>query len=155
MTGTGALMYQAVGTFWTPWAGVPPEDSGPLSIDVAYDRTHLAVDDKATATVTITNNTTGDLMMVIADLGVPPGFDVEAEDLDALVEAGTFRRYEMTGRQIIVYFDLIGPGAPLAFSYDVIARNPMRGEAPASAAYLYYDPAERHIARPIPFQVEE
>ncbi|MBI5489522.1 MAG: hypothetical protein HY905_19470 [Deltaproteobacteria bacterium] len=155
MTGTGSMMYQAVGTYWTPWDGVPPEEAGPLTIDVGYDRTHLAVDDKATATVILTNNTTGDLMMVIADLGIPPGFDVETEDLDALVGSGTFRRYELTARQIIVYFDLIGPGAPLEFTYDVIARNPMRGEAPPSDAYLYYDPSRRHIARPIPFEVAE
>jgi uncharacterized protein YfaS (alpha-2-macroglobulin family) len=154
MTGTGTMMYQTVGTFWTPWAGVPPEDPGPLTIDVAYDRTHLAVDDTAAATVTITNNTTGDLMMVIADLGIPPGFDVQTDDLDALVAAGTFRRYELTARQIIVYFDLIGPGTPLTFTYDLVARNPMRGEAPPSVAYLYYDPAQRNVARPIPFEVD-
>jgi hypothetical protein len=153
MRGTGSMMYQAVGTFWTPWAGVPPETPGPLSIGVAYDRTHLVVDDTATATVTITNNTTGDLMMVIADLGIPPGFDVDTADLDALVAAGTFRRYELTGRQIIVYFDIIRPGDPLVFEYDLVARNPMRGEAPPSTVYLYYDPSLRNTARPIMVEV--
>ena len=153
-TGSGSLMYQTVGTYWTPWDGVPPETTGPLSIDVAYDRTHLAVDDRVTATVTLTNHTTGDLMMVIADLGVPPGFDIDTEDFDALVAAGTFRRYEPTGRQVILYFDQLVPGPPVVFAYDLIARNPMRGEAPASTAYLYYDPTVRNIARPVQLQVE-
>jgi hypothetical protein len=155
MTGSGTLMYQTVGTYWMPWDEVPPETTGPLSIDVAYDRTSLAVDDTVTATVTLTNNTAGDLMMVIVDLGIPPGFDVDTEDLDALVEAGTFRRYEMTGRQIIVYFDQISMGPPIVFEYDLVARNPMRGEAPPSDAYLYYDPRSRSVARPFRIQVEE
>jgi hypothetical protein len=154
MTGSGSLMYQTVGTYWTPWDGVPVEPVGPLSIDVAYDRTHLAVDDRVTATVTLTNNTAGDLMMVIADLGVPPGFDLDTEDLDALVAAGTFRRYEPAGRQVIVYFDQLVPGPPVVFGYDLIAHNPMRGEAPSSTAYLYYDPTVRTTARPIPLLVD-
>ncbi|NMC69365.1 MAG: hypothetical protein GYA57_04755 [Myxococcales bacterium] len=154
LTGSGSLMYQIVGSYWMPWAEVPSEPAGPLSIEVAYDRTHLAVDDRVTATVTLTNNTRGDLMMVIADLGVPPGFDLDTEDLDALVAAGTFRRYEPTGRQVILYFDRLVPGPPVVFSYDLIARNPMRGEAPASAAYLYYDPSVRTSARPIRLEVD-
>ncbi|MBN1771344.1 MAG: hypothetical protein JXB32_08795 [Deltaproteobacteria bacterium] len=154
MTGSGSLMYQTVGTYWMPWDGVPTEATGPLSIAVAYDRAHLAVDDRVTATVTLTNNTTGDLMMVIADLGVPPGFDLDTEDLDALVAAGTFRRYEPTGRQVILYFDQLVPGPPVVLSYDLIARNPMRGEAPASTAYLYYDPAVRNVARPVQLEVD-
>jgi hypothetical protein len=107
-----------------------------------------------TATVTLTNNTAGDLMMVIADLGVPPGFDLDTEDLDALVAAGTFRRYEPAGRQVIVYFDQLVPGPPVVFGYDLIAHNPMRGEAPSSTAYLYYDPTVRTTARPIPLLVD-
>ena len=48
--GTGGLAYQVVGRYFTPWEEKPADE--PLSIDVAYDRTHLAQNDIATATAT-------------------------------------------------------------------------------------------------------
>ena len=56
----------------------------PLSIDVAYDRTRLAQDDIATATATVRNNLNKTANMVMVDLGIPPGFDLLSEDLQAL-----------------------------------------------------------------------
>lgn len=154
MTGNGSLMYQTVGTFWTPWSDVPEEPTGPISIDVEYDRTDLAVNDTATVNVRVTNNTAGALMMVMVSLGVPPGFDVMSDDLDGLVTDGVFRRWEATGRQVLLYFDEIEAGAPVELSYHLVARNPMRGEAPPSSAYLYYDPDVRVTAPPIDLSVE-
>ena len=55
--------------------------SEPLSIDVAYDRTHLAQDDIATASATVRNNLDKTANMVMVDLGIPPGFDLLSEDL--------------------------------------------------------------------------
>lgn len=153
-TGTGSLMYQTVGTYWMPWDDVPEEPVGAMSIDVSYDRTNLEVDDTATATVRLTNNTGGSLMMVLVDIGIPPGFDLQTDDLDALVSAGVFRRYERAGRQLIIYFDEIPAGAPVEFSYRLVARNPMRGEAPATTAYLYYEPETRYFSLPIHMEVE-
>ena len=154
MTGEGSLMYQTVGTYWMPWEDVPEELVGPMSIDVSYDRTSLEVDDTVSVNVTLTNNTSGSLMMVLIDLGIPPGFDLQTDDLDALIAAGVFRRYERAGRQLLLYFDEIGPGDPMELSYRLIARNPMRGEAPASSAYLYYEPDVRTMARPVEIEVD-
>ena len=53
----------------------------------------------------------------------------------------------------IIYFDLIRPGDPLVFTYDLVARNPMRGEAPPSTVYLYYDPSVRNMGRPTLIEV--
>jgi hypothetical protein len=48
---------------------------------VAYDRTHLAQNDIATATATIRNNLPKTANMVMVDLGIPPGFELLSEDL--------------------------------------------------------------------------
>ena len=66
--------------------GTRSRPNEPLSIDVAYDRTHLAQDDIATATATVTNNLPKTANMVMVDLGIPPGFDLLSEDLQ------TYRR---------------------------------------------------------------
>jgi hypothetical protein len=72
--GKGSLAYQLVGNYFLPWDQKPPFE--PLSIDVAYDRTHLAQNDLAIATATIKNNLDKTAKMVMVDLGIPPGFDL-------------------------------------------------------------------------------
>ena len=57
-----------------------------------YDRTHLTQDDIATATATIRNNLPKTANMVMVDLGIPPGFDLLSEDLQAFVEKSASRR---------------------------------------------------------------
>ena len=65
------------------------------------------------------------------------------EDLSRLVEQGLIARYELTGRQIIVYLEDFPSEAPLAFSYRLRARFPMRAQTPPSSAYDYYNPTAR------------
>ena len=82
--GKGGLAYQVVGSYFLPWDEKPANE--PLSIDVAYDRARLTQDDIATATATIRNNLPKAANMVMVDFGIPPGFDLLSEDLQAYIE---------------------------------------------------------------------
>src|SRR6202043_730286 len=82
--GTGGLAYQVVGRYFTPWEEKPATE--PLSIDVTYDRTKLAQNDIATEKVTVRNNLKKTANMIMVDLGIPPGFDLLSEDLQAFQE---------------------------------------------------------------------
>jgi len=83
-------------------------------------------------------------------LGIPPGFSVNTEDLNALVAqfdnvspgyaGATIERYELTGRQILLYIGNLSGGEPLRFSYGLTAKFPLRAQTPASNAYDYYNP---------------
>ena len=84
--GKGGFAYQVVGSYFLPWDEKSANE--PLSIDVAYDRTHLTQDDVAAATATIKNNLTKNANMVMVDLGIAPGFDLLSEDLQSYVEKG-------------------------------------------------------------------
>ena len=68
------------------WAGadVPEEPVGPMSIDVAYDRTELSVNDTIEVSVRVELKA-GAARQAIVDLGVPPGFEVAGEDLADLI----------------------------------------------------------------------
>jgi uncharacterized protein YfaS (alpha-2-macroglobulin family) len=86
----------------------------------------------------------------IVDLGLPPGFTVETEDLARLVArfqdvppdyAGAkIERFELTGRQIIIYVTDLAGEQPLEFSYRLRAKFPLKAQTPASTAYDYYNP---------------
>ncbi|HUX77281.1 MAG TPA: hypothetical protein VMY40_11640 [Anaerolineae bacterium] len=93
--------------------------------------------------------------MALIDLGVPPGFAVLTEDLSRLVEQGVIARYELTGRQIIIYLEDFSSEAPLAFSYRLRARFPMQAQTPPSSAYDYYNPADTTVRAPLEVTVSE
>ena len=155
--GGGNLMYQVTTQYYLPWDQVPPTppDEEPITIDLAYDRTELAVNDVVTVDVRVQLHKKGVVKMALIDLGVPPGFAPLTEDLSQLVEQGLIARYELTGRQVIIYLEDLAYGTPLTFSYRLRARFPMRAQTPPSSAYDYYNPESPAIREPLLLTVEE
>ena len=151
--GEGSMLYQVVGRFYTPWSAAQPVQE-PMSIEVAYDKTQLAVNDVVTARVKVTNNRPGAAQMIIVDLGIPPGFEVQTADLEKLVEDKTIQKYEMTGRQIIVYFERIAGSGVIEFQYGLRAKFPLRAQTPSSRVYEYYNPENEGTASPQAILVE-
>jgi len=156
-SGHGNLMYQVATRYYLPWDAVPPtpEMEELITIDVDYDRTALAVNDEVTVDVRVRLNKEGVVKMALIDLGVPPGFVVLTEDLSRLVEKGIIARYELTGRQIIIYLEDFSSGAPLTFNYRLRARFPMRAQTPPSSAYDYYNPSDLTVRAPLEVMVSE
>ncbi len=153
MQGEGRLQYGIVTRYHEPWDQAP-EPEGPLSIEVSYDRTHLEVDDMVTVTVRVTNTSMDYADMVMVDLGIPPGFDLVRQDLDDLVAQGVFSKYEHTERQLLLYFTVIRPDAPKVFSYGIVARDPIRAQAPRSRVYSYYNPEVGSETEPVDIEVQ-
>jgi hypothetical protein len=155
--GGGNLMYQVATSYYLPWDQVPMvEMMGELmTIDVGYNRTTLAVNDEVTVDVGVRLNKEGVVKMALIDLGVPPGFTVLTEDLSRLVEQGVIARYELTGRQIIVYLEDFSSESPLRFSYRLRARFPLRAQTPPSSAYDYYNPTDTTVKAPLAVTVSE
>ena len=140
-----------------PWSERPAHES--LSIDVTYDRTRLAQNDVATATATVRSNLDKPANMVMVDLGIPPGFDLLSEDLQAYQEktarqkGGRLEKFSQTATQAILYFDSLAPGAQVTLSYRLRAKYPIRARTFASRAYEYYDPEVQSVARPMLLEV--
>jgi len=157
--GKGGLAYQVVGRYFLPWDRKPENE--PLSIDVAYDRTHLAQDDVATATATIKNNLAKSANMVMVDLGIPPGFDLLSEDLQSYHEksagqkSGRLEKFSLTATQAILYFDAIAPGDTVTMHFRLRAKYPIRARTFQSRVYEYYDPAVSSVARPTLLEVRK
>ena len=152
--GEGGMMYQVVTRYYLPWKGVEGEPRETLSIDVKYDKTKLKQDDIVTADVTIRNNAPGEVKMLIVDLGIPPGFQVQTTDLWDLVEHGKVQRFEMTGRQVVLYIETMKAGETLELSYRMQAQFVIKAKAPKSTVYKYYNPEERSDSRPFDIEVK-
>jgi hypothetical protein len=156
LEGGGNLMYQVATRYYLPWDQVPPKPEAQelINIEVDYDRTALAVNDTLQVNVGVRLNQPGLVKMALIDLGVPPGFTVLSEDLNRLVEQGLIARYELAGRQIIVYLENFSSEVPLHFNYRLQARFPMRAQTPPSSAYDYYNPADLTVRAPLEVVVE-
>jgi uncharacterized protein YfaS (alpha-2-macroglobulin family) len=155
--GKGGLAYQVVSDYFTPWNEKPSNE--PLSISVNYDRTQLAQDDIAKATATVKNTLSKSANMVMIDLGIPPGFDLLSEDLQAYQDqsagkkSGRMEKFTMTATQAILYFDSIAPGDTVTVKYRLRAKYPIHARTFQSRVYEYYDPAVGSIAKPIQLDV--
>ena len=151
--GKGGFAYQVVGSYFLPWDEKSANE--PLSIDVAYDRTHLTQDDVAAATATIKNNLAKNANMVMVDLGIAPGFDLLSEDLQSYVEkgkglkSGRLEKFSLTATQAILYFDSFAPGETVTLHFRLRAKYPIRARTFQSRVYEYYDPQVNAVAHPV------
>jgi hypothetical protein len=152
-TGEGSSLYQITTKYFLPWKKTT-EAKEAVAIDVEYDKAELAVDDIVTATVSIRNNTPGRMGMVLVDLGIPPGFEVQAGDLAELVGSKIIQKYTLTGRQIIVYLEELKAGQQVDLTYRLKAKFPIKAKTPDSTAYEYYNPDNRGVAQPVELRVE-
>jgi uncharacterized protein YfaS (alpha-2-macroglobulin family) len=155
--GNGGLAYQIVGNYFIPWDEKPAGEA--LSIEVAYDRTHLAQDDIAAATATVKSNLDKTANMVMVDLGIPPGFDLLSEDLQDYVEksgsqkSGRLEKFSQTATQAVLYFNSIAPGQTVSIRFRLRAKYPIRAHTFQSRVYEYYDPDVSSVARPVQLEV--
>jgi hypothetical protein len=154
--GDRALQYQVVTQFYLPWEAVTstPVAEKEVRIDVAYDRTTLQVNDVVNVTAEVELLAPGVAGTLLVDLGLPPGFRPLTEDLDGLVAQGLIARYELTGRQILVYMTNVPSGQVYRLPYRLQARFPIRAQTPSSQAYDYYTPEKQDTSTPQRIVVE-
>ena len=152
--GKGAPAYQISSVYYLPWAKVKPAPDQLISINVDFDRTDLAEIDTVTSSVSVKFNGKGTAGMVIVDLGTPPGFQVLTEDLDELVKKNVFQKYNMTGRQAIIYIEELKAGQEVKFDYHMRAKFPIKARVPKSSVYRYYNPEVRADSPPVDMVVK-
>ncbi|MCX7971926.1 MAG: MG2 domain-containing protein [bacterium] len=128
-------------TFYMPFTFYKPIQDL-IDIDVKYDRTELSSNDRVKAYVNIRNRTKKVLEMVVVDLGIPPGFNVDISRLEGNTKV---RNVELTSRQIIVYFERFDPEEVVSLEYELVSKYPLKVKVPVTKAYEYYNPSNTVI----------
>lgn len=153
----GELACQIGGGYWKESLGQASiqkaEAASELQIEVNYDRTNLRLTDELKCKVKVHNRTSSNIPMAIIDLGIPPGFDLDAHPFPAMQERGELEKFEVTGNQIVLYLRELKTAAPCTFTYSLRAKYPLRVSAPAASVYEYYNPQHRAESRPTELQV--
>lgn len=141
------LSWQVHGRYYLPWDQAPALEPSALSITLRYDRSELSLTEGLRATATLEQRGP-ETFMVIADLGIPPGFVPDPSSFEALVGQGVIDKFSVTGRQILLYFGRVPSGSRQEIRYTLSPRFPIRARAPRSEVYEYYSPQNRATAPP-------
>jgi uncharacterized protein YfaS (alpha-2-macroglobulin family) len=136
-TKTGAG-YQVTFRYHVPKAKA--DRAEPLTVHLDYDRTELRVGETTKATAKVVNNLPEKSAMVMLDLPLPAGFTVDTGDFAALVQSGRIARFQVQGRNVLVYLRELEPKTPLELRYRLRATMAGKISAPGARAYEYYNP---------------
>ena len=154
--GKSNLMVQAVTRYFIPWSDAGNlEEVKPIDVRVDYDRTKLAKDDVLKAKGTLRYNGKVATYMVIVDLGLPPGFQLDPSAFEKMVEGKKIEKYSATSKQVTLYFGGLKPGDVRTFEYELRAKYPIKAKTPKTTAYEYYTPSNRGDAQPVEIEVTE
>jgi len=153
--GTGKVSYNLVAQYNVPWVSSPAPATGPLSLSVSYDKTSLMLNETATATVVVRNNTPNVQNMIMVTLGLPPGFQVATGDLDQYQASKVLSAYEITGKQLMLYLSSLAASGTQTFKYRLQATMPVTASDGGAQAYLYYQPNQRSAAGAVTLRVAE
>ncbi|MEQ1764480.1 MAG: hypothetical protein ABL984_15225 [Pyrinomonadaceae bacterium] len=91
--------------------------------------------------------------MLLAEIGTPPGTDVNRESLQAAMEADwSISRYDILPDRIVVYMWSKPGGTKLNFKFK--PRYAINAKTPASTVYDYYNPEANAVVAPLSFAVK-
>jgi len=96
------------------------------------------------AKVVVVNRSGESVPAPIALIGIPGGLEVRHDQLKELVKAGTIAAYEVLGREVVLYWRALPPEARVTLPLSLVAAVPGSYTGPASRAYLYYTPEDKH-----------
>lgn len=150
--GEGNFMYEITTVYYIPWKDLPRPVKPPFIIDVEYDRTKLSINDLVNVDVMIKLTRSGTAQMVMVDLGIPPGFEVQTPTLDELV-GKKIQKYSITPRQLIIYLDEVNSAKPVRLSYSIKAKYPIKAKIRSSRVYEYYNTSDEGVEHPIEMKV--
>ena len=136
--GVGSLSWQVAPVHYVPWETGATPDS-PLSIEVQLDTTSVAVNDVVTVSVTVTNTDPSmEGKMAMISVGIPAGFSVISQDLQAAKAAGLIEEFDFTGRQVLLYISTLPANQPLTIQYGMLAEMPVTSQGAEAETYFYY-----------------
>jgi len=126
----------------------------PLSVYTSFDKLSANIGDEITCRVKAERVGFRVYGMLLAEIGLPPGSNVDKASLEATMRGSTWsiNQYDVLPDRVVVY---LWPRAGDAeFSFKFRPRLSMAAKAAASSIYDYYNPDARAVVAPGRFVVK-
>jgi len=150
---------QVASRFTVPWTASSTARSAAatgasrgLRMRVTYDRPAAHVGDEVHARVEVERVGHKGYGMLLAEVGLPPGADVDRASLEGAVRSGgDVGRYEVQPDRVVFYVWPRAGGTTFTFAFR--PRIALQAKGSASAVYDYYNPDEQAVVPPESFTV--
>jgi hypothetical protein len=144
---------QAVANYYVPWSSNTREPKGDLRLLARFDKTESNTTDEITCHVEAERVGFRGYGMMLAEIGLPPGADVDRSSLEtAITSSGwSVTRYDVLPDRVVVYLWPRAGGVKFDFKFH--PRFALRARTPASVLYDYYNPESRAVLQPSIFKI--
>ncbi|HSS18502.1 MAG TPA: alpha-2-macroglobulin family protein [Pyrinomonadaceae bacterium] len=152
---------QLVTSYYVPWAAaqaahneVPTnkkEDS--LRLIATFDKTEAKINDEIVCHVKAERVGFRGYGMMLAEIGLPPGADVDRASLESAVKNSSWsiRQYDVLPDRVVVYLWPAAGG--VSFDFKFRPRFALKAKSAPSTIYDYYNPESNYAIAPTSFAV--
>ena len=157
--GLAAMNVSVVSSYYIPWAdseattqeNLRTGEKRALRLKVVYDRDDLPLDDVVHCSVQAERIGFRGYGMMLAEIGLPPGGDVDRASLESAGNAAGFSGYEIQPDKVVFYLWPTAGGT--SFGFDFRMRYRMEAITAPSKVYDYYNPDANATVAPVRFTV--
>ncbi len=148
---TNPASAQFVTTHYQPWH-VRPQTEQTIKLSAQFDKTTVEPNELVTCNITVARLKGSG--MVIAEIGLPPGAQVERGSLEQAIRerSYTIDRYDVLPDRVVFYL-WPGYGSGTTLSFQFRPRLALKAQSAPSRAYDYYNPEARAVVPPVHFVV--
>jgi hypothetical protein len=149
----GVASVQALASSFVGWGDTPLHSTEVLRLDVGFDKVEARIGEPIEVKVEAGRTGVRGYGMVLAEVGLPPGVDVDRESLDAVVADGSshISFYEIQPGRVVLYIT----SGPVSCRFRIRPRFAMNAQSAASTLYDYYNPDAWITKPPMRFTIRE
>ncbi|MDT7690623.1 MAG: hypothetical protein QOE46_3382 [Acidobacteriota bacterium] len=154
---------QLVATYYVPWSrqqqeatdgnAAKSESAGALRLSVGYDRREAEVNQEVTCNVVAERTGRSGYGMMLAEVGLPPGSDVDRASLERTMQESDWAvsSYDVLPDRLVVY--LWPRSGATKFSFKFRPRYGLNALTAPSQLYDYYNPEAHTVVPPARFVI--
>src|SRR4029077_9479291 len=160
--GSSRASVQAVADYYVPWTHPDAAESShqdvsvsdSLRLSVQFDRRSAKVGDEIHCTVDAERIGFRGYGMLLAEIGLPPGAEVDRNSLQAAMDSAEWdiNSYDVLPDRLIVYLWPHAGGTTFSFSFK--PRFGLQAVSAPSMLYRYYNPEAPAVVEPAAFDIE-
>ena len=154
--GASEASVQLAESYYVPWSGMSADESThrekdsaeALRLTVAFDKTNTKIGEPINCTVKAERVDFRGYGMMLAEIGLPPGAEVDRSSLDKAMTASGWdiNQFDVLPDRVIVYLWPRAGGATFSFAFKT--RFGINAETARSVLYDYYNPDAQAIVPP-------
>ncbi|HJU54091.1 MAG TPA: alpha-2-macroglobulin family protein, partial [Pyrinomonadaceae bacterium] len=143
---------QVVSIFYVPWAAraTAHAANAAVQLSVNFSKTQAGIGEEITCKVEAGGRNGGG--MLLAEIGLPPGADVDRASLEEAMRNYSISRYDVLPDRVTVYL-WAGSGGRTNFEFKFRPRFGLNAQSAPSLIYDYYNPEARMVVAPTRFVV--